>query len=237
VNCPLRYDRIVFQLAIMVTGLLLAQAVNTRAEAPPLAASPREIFDRAIELFFDGRPRDSAKAFDDFIALEPGLTPALWQRGLALYYAERFEDGRRQFELHKTVNPDDVENPAWHYLCVARASTPDAARASMLAVGPDARVPMREILALYRGEGTEEAVLAVASRGEGKTLRNQLCYAHLYVGLHAEVHGDHQKARRHMLQAAHTYGMDHFMGRVARMHATLRGWSEPSLREDKDRTP
>ncbi len=43
----------------------------------------------------------------------PGAEPELWQRGLALYYTERFADGQKQFELHKTVNPNDVENRAW----------------------------------------------------------------------------------------------------------------------------
>jgi lipoprotein NlpI len=215
---------VVVRYAMLAAGLFLAPALPTHADEPPGATSPRELFDQAITLFFDGKPRDSAKVFDELVALQPELAPELWQRGLALYYAERFEDGRKQFELHKKVNPNDVENPAWHYLCVARASTPAEARKAMLPVGQDARVPMREILTLYQGEGTEEAVLTAASQGEGKTRRNQLCYAHLYVGLYAEARGDHQKAKQHILLAAETYGMDHYMGRVAQVHARLRGW-------------
>jgi lipoprotein NlpI len=215
---------VVVRHAIMAAGLFLAPALPTHADEPPGAMSPRELFDQAITLFFDGKPRDSAKVFDDLVALQPALAPELWQRGLALYYADRFEDGRKQFELHKKVNPNDIENPAWHYLCVARASTPEQARKVMLPVGEDARVPMREILALYKGEGTEEAVLTAASQGQGKTRRNQLCYAHLYVGLYAEAHGETEKAKQHILLAAETYSMDHFMGRVAQVHARLRGW-------------
>lgn len=215
---------VVVRYAMLAAGLFLLPALPTHADEPPGAMSPRELFDRAITLFFDGKPRDSATVFDELVALQPELTPELWQRGLALYYAERFEDGRRQFELHKKVNPNDVENPAWHYLCIARASTPEEARKAMLPVGQDSRVPMREILALYQGEGTEEAVLTAASQGEGKTRRNQLCYAHLYAGLYAEAHGETEKAKRHILLAAETYSMDHYMGRVAQVHARLRGW-------------
>lgn len=228
------HNRVVFQFAFRAAGLFLLLSVPTQADEPPVATSPRDLFDRAITLFFDGKPRDSATVFDELVALQPDLTPELWQRGLALYYAERFADGRKQFELHKEVNPNDVENPAWHYLCVARASTPEEARRSMLKVGQDLRVPMREILSLYRGEGAEGTVLAAASQGEARTLRNQLCYAHLYLGLYAEAHGDHEKAKHHMLQAARDYRMDHFMGRVAQVHARLRGWSDAGL--DQART-
>jgi lipoprotein NlpI len=67
-------------------------------------------------------------------------------------------------------------------------------------------------------------VLEAASRGDGETLKNQLCYAHLYLGLYAEVTGNSEKAKHHILQAAGPFKMDHYMGKVAVMHATLRGW-------------
>jgi lipoprotein NlpI len=154
----------------------------------------------------------------------PAAEPELWQRGLALYYAERFDDGRKQFELHRGPNPNDVENPAWHFLCVAKLEGPQAARDALLPVGEDPRVPMQEILALFAGRGDEAAVLEAASRGDGETLKNQLCYAHLYLGLYAEVTGNSEKAKHHILQAAGPFQMDHYMGKVAVMHATLRGW-------------
>jgi lipoprotein NlpI len=110
------------------------------------AGDPQEDFTEAVRLFFAGEPAASARLFDRVAAALPDSEPELWQRGIALYYAERFADGRRQFELHERVNPNDVENPAWHYLCVAREKGVAAAREAMLPVGDDARVPMREIL-------------------------------------------------------------------------------------------
>ncbi len=188
-------------------------------------ATPQALFEQAIDEFFRGDPKASAQTFDKLIAVQPSAAPKLWQHGLALYYAERFDDGRKQFELHKTVNPNDIENPAWHYLCVARLRSPEEARLHMLPVGNDTRVPMKEILALYKGQGSKEAVLEAAEKGEaGQDLRNQLCYAHLYLGLYAEAHDDTIAAKRHMVLAATRYRMDHFMGRVARLHASLRGW-------------
>jgi len=206
-----------------VASLIAAAACGSIVAAEPPA--PQEIFDEAVRLFFESKPVESARAFDRLVEVAPQAEPELWQRGLALYYAGRFEDGRLQFERHKTVNPDDVENPAWHFLCVARLEGPEAARKAMLPVGDDRRVPMREILDLYVGRGDAAAVIAAAERGEGGARRNQLCYAHLYVGLHAEATGDVEKARRHVTLAAGPFRMDHYMGKVAVVHATLRGWS------------
>lgn len=186
--------------------------------------APRELFADAVDLFFDAKPVESAEKFDQVVAAVPSAEPDLWQRGLALYYAERFEAGRKQFELHRTVNPNDVENPAWHFLCVARLEGVAAARRSLLPVGEDSRVPMKEILELYAGRCEPAAVLAAAEKGEPEARRNQLCYAHLYLGLYHEAAGDAAKAREHITRAAGPFRMDHYMGRVAVVHARLRGW-------------
>jgi len=197
------------------------------AAAP--AESPAAVFEEAVRLFFAARPVESAQAFDRRVTLAPKSEPELWQRGLALYYAERFADGRRQFELHRTVNPADVENVAWHFACVARAEGAEAARKAIIPVGEDGRVPMREIHALFAGRAEPAAVLAAADAGPEPARRNQLFYAHQYLGLHAEALGDVPRAREHTLAAAGPFAMNHYMGKVAQVHARLRGWqAEPA---------
>ncbi len=127
----------------------------------------------------------------------PQQAPQLWQRGIALYYAGRYADCRRQFESHRTVNPDDVENAAWHFLCVAREQSPDKARAALLPVGPDSRVPMREVYQMFRGSLTADDVLkAAGTRPDGQF------YAHLYVGLYSEAVGRKDLALKHIKEAA-----------------------------------
>src|SRR5205823_8361307 len=118
------------------------------------AADPKQIFDRAVEDFQAGRITQSVAGFDRVASLVPGYAPQLWQRGIALYYAGRFKDCRAQFESHRTVNPDDVENAAWHFLCVARGESAEKARRALLPVGRDSRVPMREIHEMLRGKYT-----------------------------------------------------------------------------------
>jgi len=208
--------------------LCLAIVVGVAASAARGAApaDPAALFNDAVRLFFAARPGESADAFDRLVAARPESEPELWQRGLALYYADRFDDGRRQFEVHRTVNPADVENVAWHFACVARDRGPDTARRGIIPVGADARVPMREVLELFAGRAAPAAVLAAAEAGPEEARRNQRCFAHLYLGLYFEAIGDDDLARRHMLQAAGPFAMDHFMGRVAQLHCRLRGWTE-----------
>ena len=200
--------------------------VGLNAYGSDTPADPAALFNDAVRLFFAARPVESADAFDRLVAARPESEPELWQRGLALYYADRFDDGRRQFEVHRSVNPADVENVAWHFACVARDRGPDAARGGIIPVGADARVPMREVLELFAGRAEPAAVLAAAEAGPAEARRNQRCFAHLYLGLYFEAIGADDQARRHMLQAAGPFAMDHFMGRVAQLHCRLRGWTE-----------
>jgi lipoprotein NlpI len=159
--------------------------------------SPRALLDRAVSEFSKGHIAESVAAFDELARLAPADAPYLWQRGIALYYAGRYQDCRRQFESHRTVNPADVENAAWHFLCVARAESPKAARTALLPVGPDSRVPMREIYEMFRGTATAESVVKAA--GERPQAR---FYAHLYSGLYAEAIGDAARARQQIGLAA-----------------------------------
>jgi tetratricopeptide (TPR) repeat protein len=128
------------------------------------AQAPRELLDRAMADFRAGRIAESIEGFDRVGKLQPDAAPHLWQRGIALYYAGRFQDCRAQFESHRTVNPNDVENATWHFLCVARAESPQAAVQKMLPVGPDQRAPMREIYQMYLGTLSEAQVLAAIAK-------------------------------------------------------------------------
>jgi len=187
-------------------------------------ATPQDLFNQGVTRFMEGRPEDSVAAFDKLIELAPESKPQLWQRGLALYYAAKYQEGREQFEVHQTANSNDVENAAWHFLCVAKIEGVEAARKHLIDITGDGRIPMKEIQQLYAGKGSPEAVLAAASEGSDKARRNQLCYAHLYLGLYHEALGDTAKAKEHMKLAAEDYAMQHYMGEVARVHQKVRGW-------------
>ena len=184
----------------------------------------RSAFERGVQSFFDAKPKESVEAFDALLKLEPAAKPQLWQRGLSLYYTGDFKAGREQFETHQTYNSNDVENAAWHFLCVAKADGVEAARKVLIPIEGDARVPMKQVHELFAGKAKPEDVLKAAESGEGNELRNHRCYAHLYLGLYFEATGEDAKAKEHMVKAATDYKMDHYMGKVAQVHVKLRDW-------------
>jgi lipoprotein NlpI len=197
---------------VVLTVISLATAVHVGAGQ---AGSARAVLARAMEDFQSGNIQRSIEGFDRLVALDAASAPYLWQRGIALYYAGRFRDCQAQFESHRTVNPNDVENAAWHFLCVARAESTQAAVSKMLPVGPDERAPMREIYQLYLGKLTEAQVLSAAGRNPGAQF-----YAHLYIGLYREARGDRAGAREQIAIAAEPRFAEYggYMHDVARVH-------------------
>ncbi len=155
-----------------------------------------------MEDFAAGRLEAAVDGFDQVAELVPDAAPQLWQRGIALYYVGRYQDCREMFESHRLVNPNDVENAAWHFLCVARGESPASARAALLPVGPDGRPPMREIYEMFRGERTPEQVMDDGERLAARRGPSALFYAHLYVGLYYEAIGNGEAARSHLTAAA-----------------------------------
>jgi lipoprotein NlpI len=182
-----------------MTRSLLSISVSALICVGAVAASqgPKAVLDRAVDQFAEGRFTQSAATFDEAAKMIPQEAPYLWQRGIALYYAGRYADCRRQFESHRTVNPDDVENAAWHFLCVAREQSPDKARGALLPVGPDSRTPMREVYQMFRGALTAEDVLKAAGNGASGQF-----YANLYIGLYSEALGRKDLALKHIKEAA-----------------------------------
>jgi lipoprotein NlpI len=191
-----------------------------------LKRDPRcaEAYDhRGSEQFKRGLIKESLADFDQFLKLEPKAAPGHWKRGISLYYVARFDEGRKQFEGYEKVDTNDVENAVWHFLCNSRRIGVAKAREAMLKIGKDNRVPMTEVYDLYRGKAKPADVLAAAEAGKvlAEERKQQLFYAHLYLGLYYDVTGDKAKALEHMALAEGKYRVVHYMGDVAHVHADL----------------
>jgi lipoprotein NlpI len=144
-----------------------------------------------------------------------------WQLGIAYYYAGEYEKGARQFELHATVNPQDVENSVWHFLCIVAAAdgSLDVATKGLIPVTDDERVPMAQIQKMFGGSATPDEVLRTGKEA-GDTAE---FYAELYVGLYYEALGQGDESLRLMTRAAaHHAAKASYMGDVARVHVVLR---------------
>ncbi len=167
---------------------------------------------RGVAHFQLGNMDQAIADFDQVIELFPEQEPHHWQRGICYYYAGEFQKGEKQFEMHQTVNPRDVENAVWHFICKAKTDGVDAAREALIPISRDPRTPMMEIWNLFAGNGKPQDVLDAAKS------RQALCYAHLYLGLYYESHDQQALAKKHIQQAAGEYSMDNYMGDVARVH-------------------
>ncbi len=91
----------------------------------------------------------------------------------------------------------------------------------MIKVKADPRLPMMKIHALFAGEAAPGEVLSAARSGYSSRaqLKEQLFYAHLYLGLYFEAIGDPQLSREHIFNAAKEANENDYMGEVARVHA------------------
>lgn len=180
---------------------------------------------RGRERFRLGEVDASLADFDRYVQLQPDVEPRQWERGISCYYAGKYKQGARQFELYQTFHANDVENSVWRYLCMARSDGVQKARAAMLPIRNDRRVPMMEIYRLFRGQLAPRDVMQAARAGEpaADALNQRLFYAHLYVGLFHEAAGNSEDARRHIEQAWKEHRIGHYMWDVARVHGERLG--------------
>ena len=174
------------------------------------------------EAFCAGEIARSLAAFDRFLELAPNRKTSLWERGITCYYAKKFDQGRKQFELYQTYHSQDVENGVWHILCKSGITGFEKAATKSLNIKSDTRVPMMEIYDLFRQKADPQDVIKAANADAPKTqLNRQKFYANLYVGLYYEATGDEKKATEH-LQAAVKHRIGHYMWDVARVHLEVR---------------
>ena len=178
--------------------------------------------ERGIIHFKNGDIDASIRDFDKYIALKPSAKVSHWQRGISYYYAGRYADGKRQFEGYQDFDSNDVENAVWRFMCMAKQDGIAAARKSILKIGDDRRVPMRQVYDLFKGELKPDAVLAAARAGDPskERLNQQLFYAHLYVGIYYDLLGERKQALAQLEQAV-AHPIAHYMWDVARVHRDL----------------
>lgn len=178
---------------------------------------------RARAYFCLGRIDAALADFERYLKAYPDHRARLWENGIALYYAGKYREGAEQFASYQKFYANDVENATWRYLCMARVEGVEKARAELLPIENDSRVPMMEIYALYRGKAEPEDVPAAARAGDPspEQLNRRLFYAHLYLGLYYEANGKPKLCRKHLKQAV-ARPIEHYMWDVARVHLQLR---------------
>lgn len=181
---------------------------------------------RGMDAFRQGQVRDSVSLFD--ASADAGYPKALlWQRGLSLYYVDRFQDGAEQFRQDVELNPNDTEESIWAMLCEARTLGFEEAQRRMLVVGRDPRPVMRTVYTLFRGEDESKDMERLERAASNGSSSDQF-YASLYLGLFAEAKGQADKARVWIERAAsnpYARNSGDYMADLARVHLLVRGWA------------
>ena len=165
--------------------------------------------------------------------------PTLWQRGICSYYAGQFEEGKLQFASDMAENGSDAEEIIWHFICQCSSSGLEQARLMELQPAPAGAPPippMEEVVRLFQGTGSSKIILKSAAPSEPDSSEvvksyngsNALAYAHFYIGLYKNIHGQFELARRHFQTAANFRSSD-YMGSVMRMHFSLFSRKHPAF--------
>lgn len=173
----------------------------------------------ADALLRGGEVEEAARLYDRYAARFPESVPYLWQRGIALAFAGRYDAGIRQFETHRRVNPNDVENAAWHFLCVAKSSSIDKARENRLPAPGDPRPPLEEVLRVLADGDPEPVVRRIESfPADSPERRSAAFYGYLYLGMVADAEGDADRALELVQRSVENAG-NNYMGDIARVYA------------------
>jgi lipoprotein NlpI len=200
-----------------------AKAIASMSKGIELDATYVRLRDyRGDWYLWTGEFKKAVADYDVFLKDNPRLEPEHWRRGIAHYYAGMYKEGVAQFETHKTVNPQDVENAVWHYLCNSKVIGTKKAAAELIDVTMDARVPMAEIQKLFAGKLKPEDVLAAADKTDAKKREGVSArfYANLYVALWYDAEGDAKKVKEHLTTAV-KHEVSDYMWKVGRAHLTM----------------
>ena len=196
---------------------LAKQAAEQNKDSAAIVQQTAEI------LYLSGYSDESLPYFDRVIELRPEIAADNWQRGIALCTSGKFELGAAQFKQHHDVNPDDVENSAWYFLCIAKTKGLEAARKTVIPSRGDARQPMMSVLKMLKGEIEPAQVLAAAVDASIPKPSQPMAqfYADLYVGLYYESVGDAEQATKY-LKRSQEHGRSGYMVRTAKVYLDAR---------------
>ncbi|MFO0939131.1 MAG: hypothetical protein U0930_00035 [Pirellulales bacterium] len=193
-------------------------------EVAELLPEDARVQQRAAELLYlAGHAKESVSLFDKANQLDEKRAPHNWQRGIALATVGDFKRGAEQFKIHHEVNPDDVENSAWYYLCVAKSENVEAAKKTLIGSRGDKREPMMDILQMLRGEGSPEKVIAAAEKVGPAPENKKMAqfYGDLYIGLYYDSIGRTENAEK-FLKRSLSYEINGYMADTARVYLAER---------------
>lgn len=181
---------------------------------------------RGDHRFFRGQFVAAIQDYEKLVELRPETEASHWRRGIAYFYAERYKDAIRQWDLYSTFDDVDRENGIWRFLSQVKAQDVKTARDGLLKYKKDDREPFPDVYSMFAGKlSGDEMIARIDKVSVSKDEREKrLFYAHLYVGLLDVVENRRDTAIKHLREAtSNSWGRDagygpNYMWHVGRLH-------------------
>ena len=180
------------------------RAIKDYSAALGLNSTVADIYQlRGCSHFKMGNVLAAVQDWQIFIQLKPKKETEHWQICVGHALLGNYEEARKRFEWHWTVNTEDMEVAFWHFLCVARTEGLAKARENLMTVSGEKRVPMAQIYELYKGEGDESSVWLAAANGTPNPVERaqREFFAHYYLGLLRQAEGHLEDAKTSVTKA------------------------------------
>lgn len=207
-------------------------AADVRQLTEQIAAEPKKVdlySRRGDAFFFMGDFEKSVADYEKMVELDGGLDASHWRRGIARFYADKFADAAKQFEIYNSFDDVDRENGIWRYFSQFKAYGAKKAREGLLKYRKDDREPFPAVYKLFSGDMTGAEILKQINAAEidDGEREKRLFYANLYIGLNDALEGRKESAIKHLRDStANKWGPKagygpNYMWHVGRLHYDL----------------
>eukprot|EP01025_Chloroclados_australasicus_P018673 TRINITY_DN1990_c0_g1_i2.p1 TRINITY_DN1990_c0_g1~~TRINITY_DN1990_c0_g1_i2.p1 ORF type:complete len:275 (-),score=37.20 TRINITY_DN1990_c0_g1_i2:152-943(-) len=206
-------------LATVAAGVGVARAAGLFGD------NSQQLIKNGMNYFKQNEIEKALDIFDLVLEKNPELAPRLWQRGIALYYLNEFEEGAAQFRKDVEINPNDTEEAIWAFLCESQFMGVEKARQNFMVVKQDPRPVLRKAYEVFK-EGSDPNLILQEIRDKSG-VKGDYFYANFYVGLYHESNENEAASKEAILNAlkstyAESFG--DYMVQVAKIHCLQRGW-------------
>ena len=168
----------------------------------------------------EGQFESAYEAFDAVLELSPEYDYAYLNRGIALYYGERYELAVADMQSFYALDPKDGYRALWLYLTQS-AQDPEQAKANLASSQPElAPNAWSSVLVdYYLGKKSREEVFAAAKVGlsHPNEYAERLCEAYFYIAKIAQEQGQYSDAANYFRLALATNIYDFVEHRYARI--------------------
>lgn len=213
-------------LTVVATATVFFFPQFAIAADPNTMEGPNLWVQQGMSLFRKGDIIGSIAQFDRATDKSPSMSAVMWQRGLSYYYAEKYDEGSKQFRYDIAANPSDAEEIIWTVLCESKLQGFPAALANMPVLPKvDRRPIMRAVFDMFQGKTDEKTLSDLGDKSGLNNSGGDYFYSRLYLSLYREAKGDAEGSKQFMKDAVASYygrTSNDYMTAVARVHLTSR---------------